>query len=318
MALESPPTWPGPHLKDSVQDGVSSFTRQGRGERANVSSLPHEGHEQRCRVGRMVSVDEREPDIPLRPIRSSIPTSRRSGPPRPRSGNATRTPVFRSPTAIVHGLRQRRHGRQEQQLAHAPRQPRGRDGRRLPDPWVQTTSLQPWVDEHIAVSNVRDDGNRRDHAQDHALSRAQRPSHRGRLFGGVYGENLLEEITEPGEWYLDRTSGILFYVWPPTNFASHDLVASVLSAPLVSVTGASNVVLQELTFEATRTELVQIEGASTNVSVVGCTLRDSGQGAASIADGSNNLFDVETSCTRQARRESTSAAATNSQPDQGE
>jgi len=64
-----------------------------------------------------------------------------------------------------------------------------------------------------------------------------------------------------------------------------------MSTPLVSITGASYVTFQEITLEATRTQLLEIGGSSSNVEVVGCTLRDSGQGAASVSDGTNNVFD---------------------------
>jgi hypothetical protein len=157
-----------------------------------------------------------------------------------------------------------------------------------PDPWVHGYFAYTWADDNLAVSRVD--------ASTGTLTLASAPSYgitnplQGAGAPPIMAFNLLEEITEPGEWYVDRTSGLL-YLWPPANLAQHDVVASILAAPLVTVTGASNIVLQELTFEASRTKLLTIQGSSTDVDVVGCTLRDSGDSAAEIADGSGNVFD---------------------------
>jgi hypothetical protein len=102
--------------------------------------------------------------------------------------------------------------------------------------------------------------------------------------------NLLEEITAPGEWYLDRTSGLL-YLYPPADLASHDFVVSVLATPLITVTGAHDVTLQEITFEAARTELVSVSGGSANIGVTGCVLRDSGDAAAVVDASTHVVFD---------------------------
>jgi hypothetical protein len=157
-----------------------------------------------------------------------------------------------------------------------------------PDPWVHGFFAFTWSDDNVPIKSLD--------AATGTVTLGVAPGYgitnpiQGAGAPPVMAFNLLEEITEPGEWYLDRTSGLL-YLWPPANLAQHDLVVSLLSSPLVTVTGASDVVLQEITFEATRTELVVVKGSSTNVQVVGCTLRDSGDGAAQIADGTGNTFD---------------------------
>jgi hypothetical protein len=157
-----------------------------------------------------------------------------------------------------------------------------------PDPWMHGYFAFTWADSSVAVASL-------DTATG-TVTLASAPSYgitnpiQGAGAPPVMAFNLLEEITEPGEWYVDRTSGLL-YLWPPANLSQHDIVASILSEPLVTITGASDLVLQEITFEATRTSLLGIQGSSTGVEVVGCTLRDSGDTAASLADGTGNVFD---------------------------
>ncbi len=90
-----------------------------------------------------------------------------------------------------------------------------------------------------------------------------------------YAYNLPEEITVPGEYYLDRQSGIL-YLWPPAGFSSStDVVVSLLESAVVKLSGVSHLELRDLVVEAGRTGLVD----SANVRQVvlsGLTLRNSG------------------------------------------
>lgn len=65
-----------------------------------------------------------------------------------------------------------------------------------------------------------------------------------------YVENLLEELTEPGEWCLDSEEGILYF-WPPSgSVADGDVVAPALEC-LVSIRGASHLTISGLTFTET-------------------------------------------------------------------
>jgi hypothetical protein len=104
----------------------------------------------------------------------------------------------------------------------------------------------------------------------------------GRRF---YAFPILEELDLQGEWYLDRTNGLL-YLFPPAQFGSEILV-STLQDPLVTVKGASNVVFRGLTFEATRGSAVRIEGGKSNL-IAGCTIRHIGVDAVILQGGLQN------------------------------
>jgi hypothetical protein len=60
----------------------------------------------------------------------------------------------------------------------------------------------------------------------------------------VNHEFAVEEITEPGEWWLDRATGKL-YLWPPAGFAQSEVTVSIMADPLVELQGASFVELRE-------------------------------------------------------------------------
>ncbi len=68
---------------------------------------------------------------------------------------------------------------------------------------------------------------------------------------GVYGYkagarfrflNVMEELDSPGEFYMDRDSGILYF-WPPTPLEGRTAEVSVLEEPMVTLAGTSAVVL---------------------------------------------------------------------------
>jgi hypothetical protein len=100
-----------------------------------------------------------------------------------------------------------------------------------------------------------------------------------------YAYNLLSEIDEPGEWYLDREAGVLYF-WPPDSSAASQTIVSVLPT-LVVLENASHVVLRGFTFEAARATALTISGGTAN-HIVGCTIRNVGGSALAVSGGSQH------------------------------
>lgn len=86
--------------------------------------------------------------------------------------------------------------------------------------------------------------------------------------------NLLEELDEPGEWFLDRANGLLYF-WPPEPVAQSRVWVSRLESPLVLLRDCAHVTLQGLILECSRGSGVEIVGGSHN-RLAGCTLRNLG------------------------------------------
>lgn len=167
------------------------------------------------------------------------------------------------------------------------------------DLWLHGYWTWDWADSYVKVASLD--------AEKKEL--ATKPPH------GVYGYtagkrfralNLLEELDEPGEWYLDRKSGLLYF-WPPmplteilptglalegaatqapVNFV-RPVYVSLLDRPLVVLDNASFVTLRGLTFECVRGDAVHITGGSNNL-VAGCTLRNIGSLAVRVKGGAEN------------------------------
>lgn len=100
-----------------------------------------------------------------------------------------------------------------------------------------------------------------------------------------YAVNVLRELDRPGEWYLDRRSGRIYWL-PPANLerAGANTVLSLCEDPLVTLDNVSHVILLGLTFQEGRGDGIQVQGGA-NCLVAGCTLRRFGGDAAVVQGG---------------------------------
>lgn len=97
--------------------------------------------------------------------------------------------------------------------------------------------------------------------------------------------NLLEEIDQPGEMYLDRTTGIL-YVYPPSDPQQAHVEFSLLEKPFITMTDCDWTILQGLTFDICRGNAIEIKNGA-HILLAGCTITRPGQTAVIISGGHN-------------------------------
>jgi parallel beta-helix repeat protein len=100
-----------------------------------------------------------------------------------------------------------------------------------------------------------------------------------------YALNLLEELDQPGEWYLDRNSGVLYF-WPPAPLKPGSAAVSLLPT-IVSLNNASYLTIRGMTIEICRGTAVTLRGGR-NSRIAGCTIRNAGNAAVSIEGGTGN------------------------------
>ena len=151
------------------------------------------------------------------------------------------------------------------------------------DPWVHGLWSAYWADFHLAVAAI-DPVTR-------TLTFAQAPASYGILpQRPFYAYNLLEELDQPGEYYLDRTTGRL-YLWPTRPLAESTLQASLLEVQLVLVGGAAHVCFRDLVFEGSRTELVKVARGH-DIRFERCLFRN-GRIGANLAGTRNGLDQCE-------------------------
>lgn len=167
------------------------------------------------------------------------------------------------------------------------------------DLWVDGYWGELWAEYHLPVAGVDPVGR---------LVTLAAPVPKYGLEEGQpwFAYNLLEEITRPGEWYLDRESGIL-YLWPPAGFgAASEVTLSMVEGQLFNLNATAHWALRDLILEAPRHGAVYANKADglqltrlllrntgthavvangRDILVGRCTVRDSGNGAIDLTGG---------------------------------
>ena len=142
--------------------------------------------------------------------------------------------------------------------------------------WMHGFWFYDWADQRIPMALVNTDK--------HIISLnigqgAGYGLRRGQWF---YAENIMSELDSPGEWYLDRDTGILYF-WPPEPLTTGRVVVSTLRDP-IRLNNASDIIFRGLTIEDGRGTAVTINGGS-NVQMIGCTIRNMGNWAVKAKGG---------------------------------
>ncbi len=149
------------------------------------------------------------------------------------------------------------------------------------DIWVHGYWMWDWSESYLKVESIN--------PQQRQITIYPANGIRGQGFkpGQRYRAlNILEELDEPGEWFLDRQTGELYF-WPPAPLGRDDIDVSLLDRPLVHMANASHVTLQGLSFECARGSGVEIAGGSKNL-IAGCDFRNLGTFAAKLDGGTAN------------------------------
>lgn len=170
------------------------------------------------------------------------------------------------------------------------------DGDR-PRRWVDETQVRlhgywfwDWADQRMDVASI-DLANKVI-----ALKNPENHTYGYRRGQWYYAEDALCELDAPGEWYLDRRTGMLYF-YPPSPLDGGEVVISMATSPLMALSGASHIALKGLTFAFGRTDGVAVSEGN-GVRIVGCTFRNLGVSAVRVEGGADHgvigcdIFDV--------------------------
>jgi Right handed beta helix region len=146
------------------------------------------------------------------------------------------------------------------------------------DVWVHGYWFWDWADEREKVESI--DTKKR------VISVVPPYHHYGYRVGQwFYALNILAELDTPGEWYLDREKGILYF-WPPAPIEQGRAVVSVADS-LLSLNNVSYLNFEGLIFEACRGTAVVMTDC-THSKIAGCVLRNLGGKAIAVEGGSQD------------------------------
>lgn len=119
------------------------------------------------------------------------------------------------------------------------------------------------------------------------------------LYASVYGYksgarfylfNAPEALDQPGEWYLDRDNGILYF-YPPENSADGEMTLSLMTDDLIKIDGASFVAFDGVTLRCTRGSAVEARG--NNLSFAGCKIYDAAYNGITLTGLDNSVTGCE-------------------------
>lgn len=104
-----------------------------------------------------------------------------------------------------------------------------------------------------------------------------------------YFLNVLEELDQPGEWFLDRKAKKLYF-WPPESSGKSgqdEAILSVSAEPFFKLKDVSHVTIRGLVLEATRANGIEIRGGENDL-VAGCLICNIGDNGVVIDGGKNH------------------------------
>lgn len=142
--------------------------------------------------------------------------------------------------------------------------------------WIEGFFYRGYADDMVKIDTI--------YSQHQTIILAESKNYEvalGKPFGRWYALNVPEELDTVGEYYIDRSRGILYF-YPPQSVRSLEL--SMCSEPLVMLLGASNIQFRHITFECSRGVGIYMEHTSNNL-IQGCQFRNLGLNAVCIGKG---------------------------------
>ena len=110
----------------------------------------------------------------------------------------------------------------------------------------------------------------------------------GQAYQHYVALNILDELDMPGEYYLDRKTGTLFF-WPPSDLQKGTIMISVMEEPMVCLEGVSHIVFRDFTMEYGRGIGLYMERGENNL-IAGCTIRNFGTTGICMGQGARQTF----------------------------
>ncbi|GFO68191.1 peptidase [Geomonas limicola] len=145
------------------------------------------------------------------------------------------------------------------------------------DLWLHGYWAWDWADGYVRVLNIKPESHELVLREPHDFGYQKKARYRAL--------NLLEELDEQGEWYLDRKKGLIYF-WPPAAKGNQEASVSLLTT-VVSLFRVSHLNFEGFTIECCRGSAVVVNGGS-NTRCSRLTVRNAGNTGVRIEGGSHN------------------------------
>lgn len=151
--------------------------------------------------------------------------------------------------------------------------------------WLLGYWTHDWSDEAIRVAT---------YDADKKIIQLAAPHSYG-IMGGTWGAkerrffalNALEELDNPGEWYLDREAKQLYF-YPSQSLDGATMVLAQLTQPLLKIEGARHMRFEGLNFEYSHGSGIDLRNTE-GIEIAGCVVANLGSGGISVV-GENNTI----------------------------
>jgi len=148
------------------------------------------------------------------------------------------------------------------------------------DPWLFGYFRYLYADASIRVASIDPKAKTMTTSEAYVLEGVPMDAKQGIVY---YAFNLLEELDRPGEWYLDRTKGVLYW-YPTTDPAKAAIELSLLPETMLRAQDVSHLRLEGLVFDCARFNGVELKNCSDCI-VAGCTIQRMAGNGISIDGG---------------------------------
>ncbi|MEW6238187.1 MAG: FG-GAP-like repeat-containing protein [Candidatus Omnitrophota bacterium] len=151
------------------------------------------------------------------------------------------------------------------------------------DPWLHGYWFWDWSDQRQRIASID---------ADNSIIALKEPNHgygyrKGQWY---YAFNMLSELDAPGEWYIDREKGVLYF-WPPEPIDQAKTAISVLPN-LIVAKNASYVEFRGFVLEACRGTAISITGGEGD-RLAECFIRNAGGSGAQLSGRDQVVEDCE-------------------------
>lgn len=143
------------------------------------------------------------------------------------------------------------------------------------DIWIFGYFRYGWADDAIKLAGIDTVGKIFTTSQPHLYGFFSKEK-----WNRWYAYNIPEEIDAPGEFYIDRKEGILYFYNPGQI---EQLEVSVLEKPLISFKESADILVKGITFDCSRGVSVDMK-STFRCLLQNCTIRNMGSYAVSISD----------------------------------
>ncbi len=174
------------------------------------------------------------------------------------------------------------------------------------DLWLYGYWNFDWADESIAVKKVDASTGTITLAKPHVYGVAK-----GSPF---FAENLVEELDQPGEYFIDRAAVRLYFIPSKSEGGQTSFQISILKQPMISVEGASSLSFKGLTLAISRGDGISVKNCESTVfescrfdsigaraavvegghksGLLACDITRTGEGGVSLSGGNRSTLEA--------------------------